>query len=93
MHKKKDQWEEETKDRFGEDRMAKTTQQPLVAAHINGAKVAIILKCFREFIGRQKCGVYVLRKDGDIYYVGLASSLRARLAYLLTREFSFLPGV
>src|SRR5690349_11194692 len=63
--------------------MAKTTKQPLVAAHINGAKIAIIenhLKCFREFIGHQKCGVYVLRKDGDIYYVGLASSLRSRLA-------------
>jgi hypothetical protein len=63
--------------------MAKTTQQPLVLAHIKGAKVAIIenhLKYFREFIGRQNRGIYVLRKHGDIYYVGLASSLRSRLA-------------
>ena len=63
--------------------MARTTQQPVVLAHINGAKVAVIeqhLKCFREFIGRQSRGIYVLRNDGDIYYVGLASSLRSRLA-------------
>jgi len=63
--------------------MPKTTQQPLVAAHINGVSVGAIqrhLKCFREFIGNRKCGVYVLRTDGDIYYVGLASSLRSRLA-------------
>jgi len=63
--------------------MPNTTQQPLVAAHINGAKVAIIerhLKCFRDFIGQRKCGIYVLRTDGNIYYVGLASSLRSRLA-------------
>ena len=62
--------------------MANTTQQPLVAAHIKRAKVAIIerhLKCFRDFIGQRKCGIYVLRTDGDIYYVGLASSLRSRL--------------
>jgi hypothetical protein len=63
--------------------MANPKQQPLVLAHINGAKVAIIenhLKCFREFIGHRKCGIYVLRKDEQIYYVGLASSLRSRLA-------------
>lgn len=63
--------------------MAKAIQQPLVAAHISGAKVAIIeqhLKCFREFIGQRKCGIYVLRTDGEIYYVGLASSLRSRIA-------------
>jgi predicted GIY-YIG superfamily endonuclease len=60
-----------------------TTQQPLVAAHINGVSVGAIqrhLKCFRQFIGQRKCGIYVLRTDGDIYYVGLASSLRSRLA-------------
>lgn len=59
-----------------------TTQQPLVAAHINGVSVGAIqrhLKCFRQFIGQRKCGIYVLRTDGDIYYVGLASSLRSRL--------------
>jgi predicted GIY-YIG superfamily endonuclease len=63
--------------------MAKTIQQPLVAAHIKGVSVGAIqrhLKCFREFIGQRKCGIYVLRTDGDIYYVGLASSLRSRLA-------------
>jgi len=64
--------------------MAKTTtQQPLVLAHIKDVSVKAIqdhIKCFREFIGRRKCGVYVLRTDGDIYYIGLASSLRSRLA-------------
>lgn len=63
--------------------MANTIQQPLVAAHINAVSVGAIqrhLKCFREFVGSRKCGVYVLRTDGDIYYVGLASSLRSRLA-------------
>src|SRR5712675_787084 len=63
--------------------MPKAIQQSLVASHVNGAKVAVIehhLKCFREFIGHRKCGIYVLRTDGDIYYVGLASSLRSRLA-------------
>jgi hypothetical protein len=60
-----------------------TTQQPLVAAHINGVSVGAIqshLKCFREFVGKRKCGVYVLRTNGNIYYIGLASSLRSRLA-------------
>jgi hypothetical protein len=63
--------------------MAKATQQPLVAAHIRGVSFGAIqnhLKCFREVIGQRKCGVYVLRTDGNIYYVGLASSLRSRLA-------------
>jgi predicted GIY-YIG superfamily endonuclease len=58
-------------------------QRPLVAAHIKDVSVAAIqrhLKCFREFIGQRKCGIYVLRTGGDIYYVGLASSLRGRLA-------------
>src|SRR5215469_9894254 len=62
-------------------------QQPLVFAHIKGVSVKAIqkhLKCFREFIGRRKCGVYVLRTDGDIFYIGLASSLRSRLADHLT---------
>lgn len=63
--------------------MATTKHQPLVAAHIKGVSVNAIqrhLKCFREFIGHRKCGVYVLRTGGDIYYVGLAQSLRSRLA-------------
>jgi hypothetical protein len=65
--------------------MAKTwaRQEPLVEAHIKGVSVTAIqahLKCFREFIGHRKSGVYGLRKDGVTYYVGLASSLRSRLA-------------
>ena len=56
--------------------------EPLVLAHINGLSVAVIENhrdCFREFLGRGKSGIYVLRKNRDIYYVGLASSLRSRL--------------
>jgi hypothetical protein len=65
--------------------MAKTwaKREPLVEAHIKGVSVAAIqahLKCFRKVIGHGKSGVYVLRKDGVTYYIGLASSLRSRLA-------------
>ena len=65
--------------------MAKTwgKTEPLVAAHVKGVSVAAIqhhLKTFREFIGHRKSGIYVLRKDRDVYYVGLASSVRSRLA-------------
>jgi hypothetical protein len=64
--------------------MAKTWAQkePLVDSHISGVSVRVIekyLRSFRTFIGHQKSGIYVLRKDQDIYYVGLASSLRGRL--------------
>ena len=57
--------------------------EPLVQAHINGLSVAVIEKhrsCFREFLGKGRQGIYVLRKKREIYYVGLASSLRSRLA-------------
>ena len=65
--------------------MAKTwaKSESLVEAHIRGVSVAAIrhhLMTFREFIGHSKSGIYVLRKDSDVYYVGLASSLRKRLA-------------
>ena len=63
--------------------MSVIKQRPLVDYHISGVSVRVIerhLKCFREFIGRAQRGIYVLRKSGDIYYVGLASSLRSRLA-------------
>jgi predicted GIY-YIG superfamily endonuclease len=66
--------------------LAKTVQKPLVAAHIKGVYVGAIqrhLGTFREFIGNRKCGLYVLRTGGDIYYVGLAVSLRSRLAHHL----------
>ena len=56
---------------------------PLVDAHVEGVGVGVIEKylgCFREFVGRGKSGIYVLRKKDTIYYVGLASSLRSRLA-------------
>lgn len=57
--------------------------EPLVQAHINGLSVAVIQNhrgCFRKFLGGGRKGIYVLRKNQDIYYVGLASSLRSRLA-------------
>lgn len=65
--------------------MAKTwaKSESLVEAHVKGVSVAAIqhhLNTFREFIGHSKSGIYVLRKDSDVYYVGLASSLRKRLA-------------
>jgi hypothetical protein len=56
--------------------------EPLVQAHINGLSVAVIENhrdCFREFLGKGRTGIYVLRKDRAIFYVGLASSLRSRL--------------
>ncbi len=62
---------------------ARAKSEPLVAAHIKGVSVAAIehhVKTFREFIGQRKCGIYVLLKDRDVYYVGLATSLRSRLA-------------
>jgi hypothetical protein len=57
-------------------------KEPLVAAHITSLSVGVIqkhLQSFRDFVGGRKSGVYVLRKNRDIYYVGLASSLRKRL--------------
>jgi hypothetical protein len=65
--------------------MAKTwtKSESLVAAHIKGVSVAAIehhLETFREFIGHRKSGIYVLRKKRYVYYVGLASSVRKRLA-------------
>lgn len=57
--------------------------KPLVEAHINGLSVGIIedhREFFRTFIGHQRSGIYVLRKSREIYYVGLASSLRSRLS-------------
>jgi len=56
--------------------------EPLVAAHIKGVSFAAIQQhpeTFDEFIGHGKSGIYVLRKDRDVYYVGLAGSLRKRL--------------
>jgi len=57
-------------------------QEPLVEAHINAVSVRAIQRhrnSFRKFMGRRRSGVYVLRKDGTAYYIGLASSLRSRL--------------
>ena len=57
-------------------------KEPLVHSHISGVSVRVIekyVRSFRKFIGYQKSGIYVLRKGQDIYYVGLASSLRGRL--------------
>lgn len=66
-----------------EDAVSARKQQPLVDYHISGVAVGAIerhLKCFRKFVGRSQRGIYVLRRNGDIYYVGLASSLRSRIA-------------
>ncbi len=57
-------------------------KEPLIIAHINGLSVGVIekhLECFRDFVGGRKSGIYVLRKNRNTYYVGLASSLRKRL--------------
>lgn len=57
--------------------------EPLVEAHINGLSVGVIenhLHCFRKFLGGGRTGIYVLRSNREIYYVGLASSLRGRLS-------------
>ncbi len=64
--------------------MAKTwaKREALVKAHLKDVSIAAIeehLRAFREFIGGGKSGIYVLRKDSDVHYVGLASSLRKRL--------------
>ncbi|HSY64955.1 MAG TPA: GIY-YIG nuclease family protein [Terriglobales bacterium] len=64
--------------------MAKTwaRSESLVEAHIRDVSIGAILKhikSFREFLGRKRSGIYVLRKDRKVYYVGLASSLRSRL--------------
>jgi hypothetical protein len=60
----------------------KQKPQPLVQAHISGLSVSVIerhLGTFRKFLGSRRSGIYVLRKDRAIYYVGLATSLRVRL--------------
>jgi hypothetical protein len=60
--------------------------EPLVEAYIRAVAVGVIehhLDCFREFLGKGRTGIYVLRKNRDVFYVGLASSLRGRLPYHL----------
>jgi GIY-YIG catalytic domain len=60
--------------------------EPLVEAHIKSLAVDVIEKhraCFRGFLGQGRSGIYVLRKNREIYYVGLASSLRSRLDHHL----------
>ncbi len=64
--------------------MTKTWEraEPLIEVHIKDVSIRAIEeheKSFREFLGPRRSGIYVLRKDQDIYYIGLASSLRARL--------------
>jgi len=56
--------------------------EPLIEGHIKDVSIVAIqdhLRSFREFLGSKRSGIYVLRKDENIYYVGLASSLRSRL--------------
>src|SRR5690348_7886388 len=65
--------------------MAKTwgRQKSLIEAHIRGVSVGAIekhLESFREFVGHRKSGIYALKKGTKLWYVGLASSLRSRLA-------------
>lgn len=64
--------------------MAKTWDraEPLIEAHIKDVSIRAIKeheRSFREFLGPRRSGIYVLRTDQDIYYIGLASSLRKRL--------------
>jgi hypothetical protein len=56
--------------------------KPLIESHISDVSVGVIqrhIKSFREFLGHKKTGIYVLRKGEDVYYIGLAGSLRSRL--------------
>jgi hypothetical protein len=56
--------------------------EPLIEGHIKDVSIGVIqdhLQSFREFLGPGRSGIYVLRKDQDIYYIGLSGSLRARL--------------
>jgi hypothetical protein len=69
--------------------MAKTwtRSEPLIEGHIKDVSIGVIqdhLQSFREFLGPGRSGIYVLRKDEDVYYIGLASSLRGRLPAHIT---------
>ena len=62
---------------------AKAKSEPLVHGHIRDVSVIGIerhLKSFRAFLGTEGSGIYVLRKNQGIYYIGLAGSLRSRIA-------------
>ena len=62
---------------------AKAKSEPLVHGHIRDVSVIAIerhLKSFRAFLGTKRSGIYVLRKNQGIYYIGLAGSLRSRIA-------------
>jgi Uri superfamily endonuclease len=66
--------------------MAKTwgKREPLVEFYAKDIPAGVIkerLQGFRKVIGHGKSGIYVLRKGAYVYYVGLASSLRNRLAH------------
>ncbi len=57
-------------------------RQPLVVAHAEDMNIQILrgdLKYFREAVGRRS-GIYILYKSSKPYYVGIASSMRGRLA-------------
>ena len=59
-------------------------KKPLIEAHISDISVGVIqrhIKSFRKFLGHKKSGIYVLRKGDEVYYVGLAGSLRFRLPH------------
>ncbi len=60
----------------------RTRSEPLIEGHVKDASISAILehrRSFRKFLGPKRTGIYVLRKGKDVYYVGLASSLRSRL--------------
>jgi hypothetical protein len=55
---------------------------PLVTAHAESISVELLqhhLKHFRDVLGRKR-GLYVLYKDESPFYIGLAASIRGRLA-------------
>lgn len=57
-------------------------RKPLVSQHLEGVSGVIFEKhhdVIREFVSKQH-GVYALYHGNDLYYVGLASNLRARLS-------------
>jgi len=64
--------------------MKNVKRAPLIIAHAENIPAKVMenldfLKAFREALGR-RTGIYVLYKDDSVFYVGLARSLRGRIA-------------
>jgi hypothetical protein len=67
-----------------ETRMKNVKRAPLIIAHAENIPARVIenrdfLKAFREALGR-RTGIYILYKADSTFYIGLARSLRGRIA-------------